>query len=228
MISLDHMMSMSEKTFSDDVPLYNIRILRSYIDYVQNNYHNVDIDKILKYAEVTRLQLNDYGFWCNQRQMNRLQEILVKETGNKNISRDTGRNLVNTQNIIALYILGFINPVNLTRQIGRVYKKLSRAAIIHIKYLGNNRHELITTPIPGVKEEFYQCKNRIGSLEGLLKLFLYEYPRIEHPECYHQGATHCRYIVSWDKLSGTFKWLRLRNYSIFIGALILIGYNENN
>jgi hypothetical protein len=126
--------------FNEKKPLYNIRLLRSYIDYVSYNYPNIDIKKILKYAGVTKFQYNDYGYWCNQSQMNRLQEILLKETGNKDISRDTGRNLVNTQNIIALYILGFINPVNLTSQIERVYKKISRAAIIQFKYLGNNRH----------------------------------------------------------------------------------------
>ena len=76
--------------------------------------------------------------------MNRLQEILIKETGNENISRDTGRNLVNSQNIIALYVLGFINPVNLTRQIEKVYKKLSRAVKIKIKYLEKNKFEIIT------------------------------------------------------------------------------------
>ena len=210
----------ANKTFNDKTPLYNIRLLRSYIDYVCVNYPNVDIDKTLKYAGVTKPQYNDYGYWCDQQQMNRLHEILLEQTGNENISRDTGRNLANTQNIIALYIYGFINPVNFTRQIERVYKKISRAAIIQIKYLGKNKHEVITTPLPGVKEEYYQCKNRIGSLEGLLKLFLHEYPRIDHPECYHQGGVRCKYIVSWDKFSGTFKWLRFRNYSIFIGVLI--------
>ena len=206
--------------FNEKRPLYNIRLLRSYIDYVSYNYPNIDIKKILKYAGVTKFQYNDYGYWCNQSQMNRLQEILLKETGNKDISRDTGRNLVNTQNIIALYILGFINPVNLTSQIERVYKKISRAAIIQFKYLGNNRHEIITTPLSGVKEELYQCKNRIGSFEGLFKLFLHEYPRIDHPECYHKGANHCRYIVSWEKYNGIFKWLRFRNYSILGGIFI--------
>ena len=208
------------KKFYDKMPLYNIRLVKSYIDYVSDKYPNIDINKILKYAGLTKFQYNDFGYWCNQSQMNRLQEVLVEETGNKDISRDTGRNLVNTQNIIAMYILGFINPVNLTRQIERVYKKISRAAIIQFKYLGNNRHEIITTPLSGVKEELYQCKNRIGSFEGLFKLFLHEFPKIDHPECYHQGANHCRYVVSWDKFSGILKWLRFRNYSIFGGILI--------
>jgi len=213
----------TNKTFNAETPLYNIRILKSYIDFVCVNYPNIDINKILNYAGVTKLQYNDYGYWCNQRQMNRLQEILIKETRNKNISRDTGRNLVNTQNIIALYILGFINPINLTRQFERVYKKISKAAIIQFRHLGNNRHELISIPTPGVKEEFYQCKNRVGSLEGLLKLFLHEYPKIEHPDCYHRGAKYCRYIISWNKLRGTSKWLRIRYYSIIVSVIISLG-----
>jgi len=212
----------TKESYSEDAPLYNIRIFRSYIDYVKKNYPDVDIDKILRYAEVTRPQLNDFGFWCNQRQMNRLQEVLIKETGNENISRDTGRSLVNSQNIIALYVLGFINPVNLTKQTEKVYKKLSKAANIKINYLEKNRYEIITTPMPGVKEEIYQCKNRIGSFEGLLRYFLHEYPQIEHPECYHLGATNCRYIISWGKSDKALKWTKLRNYSFVIGVLLTI------
>jgi hypothetical protein len=57
------------KKFNDDVPLYNIRILKSYIDFVGVNYPKINIDKILKHAGVTKFQYNDYGYWCNQRQM---------------------------------------------------------------------------------------------------------------------------------------------------------------
>ena len=48
-----------KEKFNYDIPLYNIRILRSYIDYVRNNYPNINIDEILQYAEVTKLQYND-------------------------------------------------------------------------------------------------------------------------------------------------------------------------
>jgi len=204
---------------SNDTPLYNIRILRSYIDYVQANYQYVDIDKVLKYSGVSKLQYNDYGYWCNQQQMNRLQEILIKETGNKNISRDTGRSLMVSQNFIALYVFGFANPVNVIRQIGKLYNKLSRAAIIEINSLDNNKCEFITKPEPGVKEELYQCKNRIGSFEALFKLFLHEFPKIEHPDCIHQGAKYCRYIISLDEPSKIFKWARIRHHTIFLGAI---------
>ena len=47
----------TKEVFSDKIPLYNIRILRSYIDYVQNNYPNVDIRKVLKYAGVLKTSI---------------------------------------------------------------------------------------------------------------------------------------------------------------------------
>ena len=215
-------MNTSEKIFYDEMPLYNIRILRSYIKYVQNNYPEVDIDRILEYAGVTRLQFNDHGYWCSQRQMNRLQKILIDETGNEGIARDTGRTLMSSQNIFASYVLSFTSPANVIRQLTKIYNKLCRAAIIEIKYLDSNNCEFITLPAPGVKEESYQCKNRVGSFEGTVKLLLNQYPRIEHPECIHQGAKHCRYIISWGKLSNVFKWLRVRNHSVFFGFLFSV------
>ena len=215
-------MNTSEEIFDDEMPLYNIRILRSYIKYVQNNYPEMDIDRILEYAGVTRLQFNDHGYWCSQRQMNRLQKILINETGNEDIARDTGRTLMSSQNILASYVLSFTSPANVTRQMAKIYDKLSRALIIEIKYVDNNNCEFVTLPAPGVKEELYQCKNRIGSFEGLIKLLLNQYPRIEHPECLHQGGKRCRYIISWGKQSNVFKWLRVRNHSIVIGFLFSV------
>ncbi len=36
-----------KETCTDETPLYNIRILKSYIDYIRNNYPKIEIDKIL-------------------------------------------------------------------------------------------------------------------------------------------------------------------------------------
>jgi PAS domain S-box-containing protein len=200
--------------------LYNIRIIKNYIDYLQNNYPEMDIVKILDYAGISQLQLNDSGFWYTQEQANRFNDIIVKLTGNKDISRETGRHLTNSQSVVAQYILSFTSPENVTRQIAKAYNKLSKAAITEVKYLSENKYEFITKPAHEVKEREYQCKNRIGSIEGVLKLVLDQYPKIEHPECYHKGSGQCRYIVSWGKPSNIFKWSRIRSQSIFIGLLL--------
>ncbi|MFC1837927.1 4-vinyl reductase, partial [Thermodesulfobacteriota bacterium] len=205
-----------------DSPLYNIRILKSYIYFLQKKYPEIDIDKILNYAEVTKLQLNDPGYWYTQGQANRFQEIVVELTGNKNISRDAGRYLIETQSVIAQYISGFNDPTSAASQIETIYSKLSLAAEIWVEKLEKNKFEYITKPNSGVEEQLFQCENRIGSLEGLLKLFLGQYPEIDHPECYHRGAKHCRYVVSWGEPSTAFKWLRIRNHSILIGLLLSV------
>ena len=209
----------------DDQPLYNIRILKTHIDYLQKNYSNIDIDNILDYAGVSKLQLNDSGYWYTQRQANRFYEILVKQTGNKDISRDTGRHLMDSQNIIAQYILGFKNPTSVALHIAAIYSKLSLAATVWVKKVSNNKFEFLIKPSLGVKEQLFQCRNRIGSFEGIYKFITGEYPRVDHPECIHKGGEYCKYIVSWDKTGKVFKWLRIRNHSILVGLVFsLLSY----
>jgi PAS domain S-box-containing protein len=216
------MITKLQSSMNKDVPLYNIRILKTYLDYVQKKYPNINIDKILDYAGISKPQLNDSGYWYSQRQANRVHEVVVKQTGNKNISRDAGRHLMTSQNIIAQYVLGFKNSTSVALQIAAIYSKLSLGVKIGIKKLEKNKFEFIVKPRPGVTEQLFQCMNRIGSFEGIYKFITGKYPTVEHPECYHEGAKHCRYIVSWDKPSATFKWLRIRNHSIVAGIFIAL------
>ena len=106
------MITKLQSSMNKDVPLYNIRILKTYLDYVQKKYPNINIDKILDYAGISKPQLNDSGYWYSQRQANRVHEVVVKQTGNKNISRDAGRHLMTSQNIIAQYppVFEFVTP----------------------------------------------------------------------------------------------------------------------
>ena len=72
-------MSPPDKLYNKDTPLYNIRIIRSYIDFIERHYPHIDVDKILNYAGISRLQYNDYGFWYSQRVVNRFQEIIGRD-----------------------------------------------------------------------------------------------------------------------------------------------------
>ena len=42
-------MDQKKHSFNHDSPIYNIRLLRIYIDYIERNYPNVNIDKILEF-----------------------------------------------------------------------------------------------------------------------------------------------------------------------------------
>jgi hypothetical protein len=204
----------------EETPLYNIRIIRSYIDHLHKNYPQVSIDKLLDHAGISKFQYNDDGYWYNQQQANRFQEILVNETGNNNIARDAGRNLIKSQSVLAQYLFSFQNAGKIVSAIGKMYAKASRAATVNVRKIGENKYEFISKPNSGVKEQHYQCKNRKGSLEGTLKFIIHDYPTIEHPECYHRGDNYCRYIIYWEKPGETFKWKRIRNYLILLGLPI--------
>ncbi|MDH3358152.1 MAG: hypothetical protein OEM06_11860, partial [Desulfobacteraceae bacterium] len=100
-------MEQKKHSFNQDSPIYNIRLLRIYIDYIESNYPNVNIDKILNFTGISRLQLNDFGYWYNQKQANRFHEIIVRKTGNRNIAKDAARQLLTSQNLFAQYLMGF-------------------------------------------------------------------------------------------------------------------------
>jgi PAS domain S-box-containing protein len=217
-------MDQKKHSFNSDSPIYNIRLLRIYIDYIERNYPNVNIDKILEYSGISKLQLNDYGYWYNQNQANRFQEIVIAETGNKKIAKDAARHLMQSQNLFAQYLMGFKTPEAVALGIGKIYSKGSIGAKASARKIGKNIYEILVKIEPGVNEQHFQCQNRIGILEGIFHFFTHEYPEILHTECIHQGGKECRYIIKIKKPSKLFKWIRFRiHLSIFslISSLII-------
>jgi PAS domain S-box-containing protein len=212
-------MEHKKHSFNQDSPIYNIRLLRIYIDYIERNYPIVNIDKILNYTGISRLQLNDFGYWYNQKQANRFHEIIARKTGNKNIAKDAARELMKSQNLFAQYLMGFKNPEAVALGIGKIYSKGSIGAKASAKKRSKNIYEVIIKTEPGVKEQHFQCQNRIGALEGIFHFFTHEYPEIIHKECIHQGGKACRYIVKIKNTSKLFKWLRIRIHLSIISLI---------
>ena len=208
-----------ESIINEDTPLYNIQIIRNHIDFINKNFPEINTEYLLSYAGITKLQLNDLGYWCSQKQINKFNEILTKQTGNFDISRETGRYLIDSQNIFAQYLLGFKSPISGTLHVASIYPKLSLGATTWGKKLTHNKMEIFVRPNPGVKEQFFQCRNRIGCLESVYKFFTDYYPNIDHPLCVHEGAEFCKYVISWGKTGRVFKWFRLRNYA-FLGGIL--------
>jgi PAS domain S-box-containing protein len=212
-------MAQKKHSFNPESPIYNIRLLRIYIDYIERNYPNVNIEKILEYSGISKLQLNDYGYWYNQNQANRFQEIVIAKTGNKNIAKDAARQLMQSQNLFAQYLMGFKTPGAVALGIGKIYPKGSIGAKASAKKIGKNTYEIIVKPEPGVDEQYFQCQNRIGILEGIFHFFTHEYPEILHTECIHQGGKDCKYIIKIKKPSKLFKWIRIRIHLSIISII---------
>jgi PAS domain S-box-containing protein len=209
---------------SDTTPLYNSRITKTYLEYIKNSYPDLDIDSILEYAGMTQYEVEDPVHWFTQDQADRFQEILVKKTGNPNISRDAGRFTTSHEGMgpVKQYTLGLMSITTIYLMVGKVYSTFSRGAIVKAKKLGANKVEIVSIPKAGINEKSYQCENRIGMIESVARLFTNSFANVEHTSCFHKGDDYCRYIISWEKTSSLI-WKQMRNYSLMFSIISALG-----
>ena len=195
-----------------DAPLYNSRILYTYILLIKSQYSYINIEELLTYAGIETYQLEDEGFWFTQNQINRFHDILREKTNNKNIAREAGKFAASpgALGMMRRYVLGLIGPENAYELIGKYASKLTKSSSYNVKTIGSNQVAIEVTPKKGIREEPFQCENRQGFWEGISILFNYSLPQIEHPECIFKGGKSCRYIVSWQE-SRSQSWSKYRN-----------------
>jgi len=197
-----------------DEALYNSRIIDTFVKLIKNKYNFVNIGELLCYAHMTPYEVSDYGHWFTQEQVDLFYERLIKLTGNENIAREAGRYAASpdAMGVIRQYFLGLVGPAKAYEMIGdAVNSNFVRSSIYTSRKISSNKVEITVTPRPGIQEKSYQCLNRIGFFEALATAFQCKLPRIEHSECMFRGDSSCRYIVTWEKISGSF-WEYARNY----------------
>ena len=96
----------------DKPKLYSSRIISSYVEYLKKYLPEINIESILKYAEIEQYQLDDEGHWLSQEQIDCFHDEIAKRSEHQNIAREVGRFAVNSKASGALgqYMLGFISP----------------------------------------------------------------------------------------------------------------------
>jgi PAS domain S-box-containing protein len=203
-----------------DIPLYNSRLIKNYVEYLKEHHPEVNINTLLNYAGITTYQLEDGGHWFSQRQVDLFHEDMTLQTKDPDIPKNVGRNapFSKAAGTVSQYALGFITPSVAYSVLGKLHHFFSRACTIHVRSLGRNQVEIVAIPNPGVEEKPFQCENRIGTFEAIAKLFTAKFASIEHPACIHRGGDSCRYIISWEKNSSMI-WKKIRNYimlSVFV------------
>ncbi len=205
---------MSEK------PLYNSRILNTYIEFTKINYPYVNIQDLLKYAQVESYQISDEGHWFTQEQHDRFHEKLVELTGNKDIAREVGRYAASSKGagLLKQYALTWIGPLMAYSMLGHVTSKFTRSFVYQSRKVSPNTVEITVTPQEGVQEKLYQCENRLGMFQAIVDIFDYKISRTDHTECIFKGGKVCRYIISWEASPSSF-WKRVRNISVVLSLL---------
>lgn len=204
-------------TYDDGTPLYNSRIIDTYIKLVKRRYPHVEVADLLEYAGMKLYEVSDQGHWFTQLQIDLFYERLVQLTGNEHIAREAGQysGSPESSGVMRQFFLGLVGPLRAYEMIGKGAVNFTRSSAYAARKLADNRVEITVTPNPGTQERLFQCENRIGFLEAILKLFTSDMPEIQHPECMFKGGEVCRYVVSW-KRTGSDTWKKIRNYSVFL------------
>jgi len=211
---------MTTDSASPDKPLYNSRIIDTYIRLIIARYGNINIHELLSYAGMEIYEVKDPGHWFNQRQVNRFHTRLAQLTRNPQISREAGRYAASPDavGLIRPYILGMIDPAKAYNMVGLASRKFTRSTEFKPRRLASNKVEIQVTPREGVQEQPFQCENRIGFLESIGAGFLNKFPRVDHPECIFRGGQCCRYIITWEN-SVPQIWRRLS--PVFLATFLL-------
>ncbi|MFC1837754.1 HD-GYP domain-containing protein [Thermodesulfobacteriota bacterium] len=201
----------------DNIPLYNSRIVDNYIKLIKAKYSYIDVEDLLKFARMETYQVKDEAHWFTQNHINRFHERLKEVTGNRDIAREAGRYAASPDalGIMRRYVLGLIGPQNAYELIGNYASKFTKSTTVKAFNRGPDKVEIVVTPNEGVKEEPYQCENRLGFFDAISTLFNYKLPQIEHPECTFLGGEACKYIVTWDKPL-SYYWKKVRLISTFV------------
>ena len=190
--------------------IYNSRIMKSYVCCLEARYPNVNVERILKCAGISKYEMEDPGHWFTQEQVDRFFAETVEATGNPGIAREAGRYAVLNQSADPLrqLVLGLLRVSSIYLLLAKLYPLLSRAATVKSQKLTSNSVRIVVKPVEGVRESPHQCENRIGIFEALTTLFADDLAQIEHPACIHRSDPHCLYIVKWRERAHR-KWKRI-------------------
>jgi HD-GYP domain-containing protein (c-di-GMP phosphodiesterase class II) len=210
----------------DEEPLYNSRIINTYIEFTKKNYPQVNIQELLDYAGLEYYQVSDEGHWFCQEQHDRFHQKLVELTGNQEIAHEAGRYAAASKGMgfFKQYALAWMGPIAAFTMLGRLTSKFTRASIYESNKISSNSIEIISTPREGVQEKPYQCENRWGTFQAVFDFFDYRLTRSEHPECIFKGGKVCRYIFAWEPPPSAL-WKKIRRFTAVLllsaGALLI-------
>jgi signal transduction histidine kinase len=206
-------------------PLYNSRIIETYIKLIKRRYSYINVSELLHYAHMEPSEVDDQGHWFSQEQIDLFYERVVQLTGNSNIAREAGRYAASPEALgfLKQYVIGMVGPAKLFASSRSCAAKFTRSSVFESKKIAANSVELVVTMKEGITEKPFQCENRIGFIESVPLMFSYKLPEVSHPECIFKGGKVCRYIITWEKSSAESykKALPVAGFSLIMICLLM-------
>lgn len=208
------------------LPLYNSRIIDTFIKLIKSRYSDVNVCELLNHAGMKPYEVADQGHWFTQEQVELFYERLVNLTRNEDIAREAGRYAASSESmgVMRQYFLGLVDPATAYKMLGEAANHFTRSSTYESSKIAPNKFEIVVTQREGIREKKFQCENRMGFFEAVATIFNARPPHIEHSECMFNGGKTCRYIITFGISSYNYL-IRIRNYSaLFLFALCAVAF----
>jgi signal transduction histidine kinase len=179
--------------------VYSNKLIQSYLKLLEQRAGPAESEKLLEQAGLDRHKLLDQSGFSDIDENDRLVDLAIRVTGERDIGYVTGRNLPNSVGKVGGFIAGITSPSFMMKTFGDVEQKLALKTINKTTKIGNNRFRVDITFKDGFRERLYGCRNRLGCYESMPLFFGLPYANVEHTECAHKGAAHCIYIIDFPE-----------------------------
>src|SRR4030066_532466 len=125
----------------NNLPLYNSRIINTYIKLIRSRYSYINIGELLSYAKMEPYQIEDEGHWFTQEQVNLFYEKVEKLIGSKNIAREAGRYSASPEaiGVMRQYILGFVGIGKAYEIGGKLATNFTKSSIYESKKIDSTK-----------------------------------------------------------------------------------------
>ena len=96
----------------EDPALYNSRLIKNYLEYLQHAHAGLNADALLDYSRIRRAEVEDPGHWLTQEQVNRFHAFIEREVEDPQFSRRAAHFalLSKTSGMLRRQALGMLSP----------------------------------------------------------------------------------------------------------------------
>src|SRR5512138_2073002 len=139
----------------DDRPLYNSRVVGTFLEYFKSARPEINIPNLLVDSGISPHELEDEGHWLTQRQVDDFHDAVMMQTDDPAIFREAGRFMVNARSMSAIrqFIMGFLTPVQAYSMLGKIASYLNRGCTFQSNKISGNQVEIVIKPLDGVADK---------------------------------------------------------------------------
>jgi class 3 adenylate cyclase len=184
------------------VPHFSTRLWRAYKLYLNHHYGKDLFKNICEEMKIPEAYLSREDNWVSDEFARKFREILIRETGDKEIARKVGQFSISPDviNNLEYSIIKSLPPFLFFKLVKTNAPKLNRLYDIDIRKQGSGRFELTMTTRANVEADANVFLNTLGWIEATQGLFQLEKFQVHHTvEKFEDGRQCARFAISYSE-----------------------------